>query len=303
MRVVVGGSSGLIGSALCNALAEAGDEVIPLVRPDSKSTTGVKWDPKAGTIDTESLGEVDAVVNLGGVGVADKRWSDSQKQAILDSRVDSTTLLAKTVAAMPNKPVFISGSAIGYYGNTVEPLRNESSPAGTDFLAGVCVKWERATAVAEDAGCRVAHIRTGHVLSAKGGALGKMLPLFKLGVGGRVGDGKSIWSWISMTDEIRVIRYLIETKSASGAFNLCAPNSVTNAELAKTLGHVLHRPSFCWVPAFAPKILFGDELVNDILLSQPRVEAVRLPEIGFTFQHTDLEDALRFELDRPAQNT
>lgn len=299
MEIAVTGASGLIGSALCASLRADGHRVRPLVR---RSATGdaIAWDPAAGTIDASALEGVDAVVHLAGAGIGDKRWNDAYKREVLESRTRGTELLATTLASLDRRPsVLVSGSAIGFYGDTGDTEVDETAPAGRDFLADVCVAWEAAAAPASDAGIRVAKLRTGIVLSPAGGALKKLLPLFKLGVGGRMGSGRQWMSWISIDDEVRVIRWLIDNDVA-GPVDAVAPNAVTNAELTKVLARVLHRPALFPVPSFGPKLLLGSELADALLFTSQRVRPGVLEQHGFEFSDPDLEGALRRLLARPA---
>ena len=292
MRVAITGVTGLIGSALKPHLESLGHEVVGVVR-SSPQGSDILWSPAEGTLDPEALNGVDAVVHLAGAGIGDKRWTDSYKRELLDSRTKSTTLLAEAMVAAANGPkVLLSGSAIGIYGADLDESFTENSPAGDGFLADICVQWEASTKAAEDAGVRVVHLRTGIVLSAKGGALKKQLPLFKFGLGGKMGSGKQWQSWISIDDEVAAIAYLLSA-DISGPVNLTAPQPVTNAEFTDTLGDVLGRPTILPIPKFGPKLLLGGELANNLLFSGQRV----LPEIldaddGFTFQHPDLATAL-----------
>jgi uncharacterized protein (TIGR01777 family) len=301
MRVLVSGASGLVGTALCTSLAAEGDEVVRLVRRTPIGGDEVFWDPANGILDAAQIEGFDAVVHLAGAGIGDRRWSEKRRRLILDSRVDSTKLLAERLAAADRKPtVLISGSAIGYYSERDEPVTEADGPGDpSDFASLVPVAWEAATGAAEEAGIRTVHIRTGIVLAGKGGTLGKLLPLFKLGAGGRLGSGDTWWSWISLVDEIRAIRHLITTP-ISGAVNLTAPNPVTNAELTKTLGKVLRRPTVLSVPRFALELVLGRELAASLVFASVRVRPVRLQESGFEFRHPDVESALRSVLDRPA---
>jgi uncharacterized protein len=290
MLVAITGSHGLIGSALIDALSTAGHTVRRVVR-SSGAAGDVVWSPTSGSIDSAALEGVDAVVHLAGAGIGDKKWTAEYKREILESRTKGTALLSGALADLEKKPsVFLSGSAVGYYGTTEQPV-TEDSPAGSGYLADVCVQWEAATAAAEAAGIRTVHLRTGIVLSTKGGALKKQLPLFKLGVGGKFGSGRQWQSWISIYDEVGAIMHLL-TSSVSGPVNLTAPNPVTNAEFTTTLSHAVHRPAIFTVPGFAPKLLLGGELVDNLLLSGQNVVPNRLLADGYPFRHSTLESAL-----------
>jgi len=266
MKIVISGASGLIGTQLVAKLSNNGHEVVRLVRRSPKSGE-IQWNPKTGTLDAAALEGVDAVIHLSGAGIGDKRWTSGYRKEILDSRTATTALLATTMASLSRKPsVFLSGSAIGIYGARNDEQLTEVSTHGTGFLAEVCEQWEAAAKPAVDAGIRTVYLRTGIVLSPKGGALKKLLPLFKLGVGGKFGNGKQWQSWISIDDEIGAIEHLL-TANVSGAVNLTAPNPVTNAEFTKVLASVLKRPAIVPVPTFAPKILLGGELADALLFT------------------------------------
>jgi len=298
MRVVVSGASGLIGSALLPALRAAGHQPVALVRRPPRTADEIEWDPAAGKLDPGALDSADAVVHLAGAGIGDRRWTDDYKRELLDSRTLSTTLLADTIARSANGPrVLLSGSAIGYYGPRGEETLDETAPAGSDFLADICRQWEDACQPAHDAGARVVNLRTGIVLSAKGGALKKMLPLFRLGVGGRFGNGRQWQSWISIDDEVLAIIHLL-TSSLAGPVNLTAPMPVTNTEFTRTLGKVLRRPSLLPVPRFAPALLLGGELADALLFTGQRVLPTALQADGYAFEHATLDVALRAVLDR-----
>lgn len=291
--IAITGASGLIGTALAHQLAAQGHRVVRFTRSSSTGDDSIAWNPKSGSIEADKLRGVDAVVHLAGAGIGDKRWTTEYKREILESRTKSTALLASTLADLADGPkVLLSGSAIGIYGESDTATFTEESPAGSGFLADVCVQWEAASAPAEKAGVRVAHLRTGIVLSPKGGALKKLLPLFKLGAGGRMGSGRQWQSWISIDDEIAAIEHLL-TSSISGAVNLTAPQPVTQAEFTKTLARVLKRPSFVPVPAFGPKLLLGSELADALLFTGQKVLPTVLERDGFRFAHADLESALR----------
>ena len=292
MKIVVSGASGLIGTQLVAKLSSSGHEVVRLVRRSPKSGE-IQWNPKSGTLDAAALEGADAVIHLSGAGIGDKRWTDGYRKEILDSRTTTTALLAKTMASLSRKPsVFLSGSAIGIYGARNDEQLTEVSTHGTGFLAEVCEQWEAAAKPAVDAGIRTVYLRTGIVLSPKGGALKKLLPLFKLGVGGKFGNGKQWQSWISIDDEIGAIEHLL-TANVSGAVNLTAPNPVTNAEFTKVLASVLKRPAIVPVPTFAPKILLGGELADALLFTGQRVIPAALNASGYMFKHTTLESAFR----------
>ncbi len=302
MDVAVTGSSGLIGSRLVRELAADGHRVVRLVRPGSadRDTTGTEdaeWDPTAGTIDTAALAGVDAVVHLAGASIADSRWTPEQKDRIMSSRRLGTTLLARTLAELRTPPgVLLSGSAIGWYGDTGDHPTDESGPAGHDFPAEVCKVWEASAAPAADAGVRVAYLRTGIVLDDAGGALAKQLPFFKLGLGGRSGSGRQYQSWITLRDHVAAIRFLL-TSELSGPVNLTAPEPVQNREFASTLGRVLGRPTTI-IPMIGPRLLYGRELADSLLLTSQRVIPKALDDAGFAFQDRTLEPALRNVLDR-----
>jgi len=292
MKIVISGASGLIGTQLVAKLSSSGHEVVRLVRRSPKSGE-IQWNPKSGTLDAAALEGTDAVIHLSGAGIGDKRWTSGYRKEILDSRTATTALLATTMASLSRKPsVFLSGSAIGIYGARNDEQLTEVSTHGTGFLAEVCEQWEAAAKPAVDAGIRTVYLRTGIVLSPKGGALKKLLPLFKLGVGGKFGNGKQWQSWISIDDEIGAIEHLL-TANVSGAVNLTAPNPVTNAEFTKVLASVLKRPAIVPVPTFAPKILLGGELADALLFTGQRVIPAALNASGYMFKHTTLESAFR----------
>ena len=292
MKIVISGASGLIGTQLVTTLKSSGHEVVQLVRRTAGAGQ-IMWDPKSGKLDPASLEGCDAVIHLSGAGIGDKRWSDAYRREILVSRTATTLLLANTIASLQRKPsVFLSGSAIGIYGARGDEQLTETSAHGTGFLADVCEQWEAAAKPAIDAGVRTVFLRTGIVLSPKGGALKKLLPLFRLGVGGKFGNGKQWQSWISMDDEVASIIHLL-TANVSGAVNLTAPQPVTNAEFTKVLARVVKRPAIVPVPTFAPKILLGGELADALLFTGQRVMPQALTASGYVFKHSTLESALR----------
>ncbi len=293
MRVAVTGTSGLIGSALVPALRAAGHQVTTMVRAGGGTgPDAVRWDPARGELDARALDGVDAVVHLGGVPV-DARWNADYKRAIRSSRVDSTALLARTLAQLHPAPrVFVVASAVGIYGDRGDEVMDENSALGSGFLADVGREWEAAAEPARKAGIRTVHTRFGIVLSRAGGALAKMLPPFELGAGGKIGPGTQWMSWVAREDAIRAIAYALEESAVSGPVNVTSPSPLTNAEFAKTLGHVLRRPTVATVPAFALRLAFG-ELADAALLASQRVLPRALAKLQFAFQYPDLEGALR----------
>jgi hypothetical protein len=292
--VAITGASGLIGSALSNSLQADGHRVLRFQRGGVTSGDAIGWDPDAGRIDAPALEGIDAIVHLAGEGIAEHKWSDEQKRRIKESRTRGTAVLAAAVASRERKPrVFVSGSAVGYYGDRGDELLTEQSAPGSDFLAGVCVAWEAETAPAAEAGVRTVLTRTGIVLDAHGGALKNMLLPFKLGVGGKQGSGQQWMSWITLADEVGAIRHAIDNEAVRGPVNLVAPNPVTNAEFASTLGQVLHRPTFLPTPMLPLKIRFGAELVNALLLAGQRAQPAQLLATGYEFTFSSLDDALR----------
>ncbi|MDW3217880.1 MAG: TIGR01777 family oxidoreductase [Acidimicrobiales bacterium] len=300
MRVLVSGSTGLIGSALVAALPEAGHEPVRLVRRrEPGDLPSRRWDPATGEIDDDALDGIDAVIHLAGEGVADRRWTDAQKQRILDSRVNGTTLLSSAITRATTPPaVFLSGSAIGAYGDRGDEVLTEVSERGDGFLADVVAAWEGAADVPEPP-TRTVLFRTGIVLAPKGGALGPQLPLFKLGLGGRIGSGRQWWSWISIDDMVGALVWLLENE-VHGPVNMTAPNPQTNADFTATLGRVLRRPTVIPVPKLALHAKLGKELTAEVLLASQRVKPTALLEGGYRFIHAELEPALRAILDRPA---
>ena len=296
MKVAVTGSHGLIGSELVAELGRQGHGVTRLVR--SQPGPGeAAWDPSAGTIEADKLEGHDAVVHLAGVGIGDHRWTDDHKRAVLDSRVKGTDLLARTLAGLSSPPrVLASGSAVGFYGYQSEETFTETSPPGTGFLAEVVTAWEKSAAPAADAGIRVVNVRSGVVLTAKGGALKRELLPFKLGIGGRLGTGRQWFSWISLDDEVAALMHIMTAEDLRGPVNVTSPEPVTNAEFTATLARVLKRPAFMPVPTVALHVLFGRGLTEEMLLGGQRVVPTALLASGFTFAHPQLEGALRHTL-------
>lgn len=296
MEIVVSGSSGLIGSALVPALWEAGHRVRRLVRRAPSAPDEVRWDPDAGIVDVDELAGIDAAVHLAGEGIAEKRWSDAQKRRILESRTRGTRLLARTLAALDPRPAaLLSGSAVGFYGDGGEAELTEASPRGRGFLSDVVAAWEEATGPAEAAGIRTVHLRTGVVLSPDGGAMGKVLPLFRLGLGGPIGRGREWWPWISLEDEVGAIVHLLEA-DVHGPVNLTAPNPVRTGEYARAIGRALGRPAVLPVPRLGPRLLLGQELADSLLGQSQRVLPARLLEHGYEFRFPDLDDALAAQI-------
>ncbi|MFM8267658.1 MAG: TIGR01777 family oxidoreductase [Ilumatobacteraceae bacterium] len=296
MRIIVSGATGLIGTALQVRLQATGHEVVRLVRRDP-APGDILWNPAAGELSPGALAGADAVVHLAGAGIGDRRWTTAYRREILDSRVRSTALLAEAIASTSDGPrVMLSGSAIGYYGATGDELLDESSAQGSGFLADVCRQWEAAAAPAS-ARARVAFLRTGIVLSPEGGALRKLLPLFRLGAGGRFGNGRQWQSWISIHDEVGAIVHLL-TADRDGPVNLTAPDPVTNAEFTRVLAKVVRRPALLPVPRIGPALLLGGDLADALLYTGQRVVPRVLEQSGYRFEHPTLEGALRSLLNR-----
>jgi uncharacterized protein len=291
--VVISGATGLIGGALSASLQADGHRVLRLRRGGVTDADDIGWDPTAGWIDAPALEGVDAVVHLAGESIGEHRWSDEQKQRILESRVRSTSVLAGAVASRERKPrVFVSASAIGYYGDRGDDVLTEKSSSGNDFLSGVCRAWEAETQPAADAGVRTVRVRSGIVLDKNGGVLARMLLPFRLGAGGKQGSGKQWMSWIALADEVAAIRAAIDDERFDGPVNLVAPNPVTNLEFARTLGRALHRPTVLPTPLLPLKLRYGAELVETLLLVSQRVKPNELESNDFAFSYPALESAL-----------
>jgi uncharacterized protein (TIGR01777 family) len=291
-KVLISGSSGLLGTALMQSLGVEGYEITRLMRKPTSAAGQIAWD-FAQPLAPQSVSGFDAVIHLAGESIA-SRWTESKKKAIRDSRVLGTRHLAEALARAASPPrVFISASAIGFYGDRGdEILREDSASGGSGFLPEVCREWEAAAEPAVNAGIRTAFLRTGIVLSAKGGALNQMLPPFRMGLGGRIGSGRQWMSWIDLQDEIGAIRHVLVNESLSGPVNSVSPKPVTNAEFTKTLASVLSRPSIFPMPAFAARLAFG-QMGDELLLGSQRVEPAKLTASGFVFQQPDLRGALQ----------
>ncbi|MBC7820417.1 MAG: TIGR01777 family protein, partial [Planctomycetaceae bacterium] len=289
---------GLVGSAVVPFLTTGGHRVLRLVRGKSHGEEEIAWDPTAGTIDAEKLEGMDAVVHLAGENIATGRWNAAKKARIRDSRVLGTHVLSAALAKLNRKPrVLVSASAIGFYGERGDETMTESSPPGVSFLSQVCRDWEAATEPAKQAGIRVVNLRTGVVLTPRGGALAKMLTPFKLCAGGVVGSGRQYWSWIAIDDVVGAIHHAITHTELSGPVNAVSPETLTNAAFTKILGRVLHRPTIAPLPAFVVKLLLG-EMGEELLLASTRVVPNRLQETGYQFRCPTLEEALRHVLGR-----
>lgn len=300
MKTIVTGANGLVGSALVPFLGAGGHDVVRMVRSRARREGDALWEPSRGAIDAAALEGADAVVHLAGESISEGRWDAGRKERIRASRVDSTRLLAQTLAGLRRRPkVLVSASAIGYYGDRGEELLREASAAGQGFLPQVCREWEGSTAPAENAGIRVVRLRIGVVLSPLGGALGKMLLPFRLGAGGHLGSGRQWMSFISLDDLVGVIHHVMTHEALSGAVNAVAPEPVTNQQFTKTLGRVLARPTLATVPSFAARLAFGEK-TDSLLLASTRVLPAKLLASGYEFRHPEIEHALRHLLGRVA---
>ena len=287
MKIAMTGSSGLVGSALMPILIAAGHDVVPLKRPRD-------WNPDQGTINVSAFSGVEAMIHLAGENIASGRWTAARKQSFLDSRLKGTRLIAETISRMEKPPqVLVSASAIGYYGDRGNEVLIENSAPGTGFLAELCSQWEAATDPATRKGIRVVHLRIGLVLSPSGGALGKMLLPFKLGLGGRIGSGRQFWSWISLDDLCGAIAHCTQAAELHGPVNIVSPTPVTNSEFTKALGRALGRPTIFPVPAFVLRAALG-EMADALVLASARVEPKKLMASRFVFRHTELEATLRY---------
>lgn len=295
MKVAITGASGLLGTHLTRSLRDDGHEVLRLVRRAAAHPDEVRWDPTSGDVDLDRLHGVDVGIHLAGAGIGDRPWTPSYKRAVLESRRTGTLTFARALASLDPRPrTLLSMSGVGYYGNPGDRLLDETAPAGDGYIAEVARVWEESTRPAAQAGIRVVTMRTGIVLSRRGGAFGRILPIFRLGLGGRVGSGRQYWSWVSLPDYVRAVRFLLDHDEIAGPVNVCAPRAVTNAELTATMGRVLRRPTLFVVPGFAVRIPLR-EFAEDLLGGQ-RVTPKRLLDAGFTFEQPEFEPALRAAL-------
>jgi uncharacterized protein len=295
-RILVSGASGPIGAALLPSLKAQGASVTRLVRSSATGKDRISWDPSR-PLSPDSVSGFDAVIHLAGESIVG-RWTEAKKRRILDSRSQGTSHLAEAIATAPQPPrVFISASAVGFYGSRGDEILREDSPSGEGFAAEICRQWEAAAQPAAQAGIRAAQLRIGVVMSADGGALPKMLPAFRLGLGGRLGDGRQWWTWVSVRDVVGAIQHVLENESLSGPVNTVSPNPVTNAQFTSTLASVLRRPAIFPMPAFAVRLIFG-EMGEELFLGSQRVEPAKLTATGYQFQHPDLKNALKEILKR-----
>ncbi|MHB8897278.1 MAG: TIGR01777 family oxidoreductase [Thermoguttaceae bacterium] len=299
LKIALSGASGLVGSALKERLAAEGHAVRPLVRREPRKAEGeIGWDPARGQLQACDLEGVDAVVHLAGESIASGRWTEEKRRRIRESRVGSTSLLARTLLEVQDRPrVFVCASAVGYYGDRGNELLLEESAGGEGFLADTCRQWEEAAQPAGQAGIRVAHLRFGVVLSREGGALKPMLPLFRFGLGGRLGSGNQYWSWIGLDDAVAAACHVLSCENLSGPVNLTTPGPVTNRQFTAVLSKVLGRPALFPAPAAALRLALG-QMADELLLSSARALPDRLLRTGFRFQHAELESALRHVLGR-----
>lgn len=292
MKVLISGSTGLVGTALSVALEGMGHEVIPLKRGE-KTPGAAWWDPAQGSIDLGPAAGIDAVFHLAGENIAGGRWTAERKARIMDSRRVGTRVLAEALATADEKPgVLVSASGIGYYGELGDAIATEDTPLGEGFLRDICQAWEAATQPARDAGIRVVNARIGVVLSTDGGALTKMLTPFKLGLGGKVGNGRQVMSWVSLQDLVNMLLFVMTDPGLSGPVNMVAPNPVTNAEFTKALGRALKRPTIAPLPVFAARLMFG-EMADELLLTSTRVAPTVLQAAGYAFLHHEIDAGMR----------
>lgn len=289
MKIAVTGSTGLVGTALSSVLSASGHDLVRLVRREPTGTGEARWDIEAGTIDTDALQDVGAIIHLAGENIG-QRWSDGVKQRVLDSRLNGTRLIAETAAHLPGKPVLLCASATGFYGNRADEEVDESAARGHGFLSDVVAQWEAAADPARAAGVRTVHLRQGIVLARQGGALQRMLLPFRLGVGGKVGSGTQWWSWVSLDDTVAAYLFALE-HPLEGPVNVTAPGATTNLEFTKALGRALHRPTILPLPAFAVKAAFG-QMGQEMLLEGQRVASTKIVKAGFGFNQPDIDSGL-----------
>ena len=293
MKILISGSHGLVGQALSRSLAIDGHTVLRLVRRNAANESEIQWQSDAGVIDSSPLEGLDAVVHLAGESIASGRWTDEKKQRIFDSRVKGTFALSKILAQLNEPPKsFLCASAIGYYGDRKDEVLTESSAPGNDFLSTVCVQWEKATSPAVEKGIRTLCTRFGIILDKKGGALAKMLTPFRMGIGGRIGEGKQWMSWIALDDVVSALRFVLNKTELTGPVNFVAPNPVTNEAFTRALGRTLGKPSLIPIPEFGVRLAFG-EMADALLLSSQRVEPTKLNNAQFEFRLTTIDEALR----------
>jgi uncharacterized protein (TIGR01777 family) len=290
VKVVLTGASGLLGPAIAASLRSDGHDVLRLVRREPSAPDEARWDPAGGTVDRGALRDATAVVHLAGVGLGDRPWTPAHRRAVLDSRVQGTTTIGKAVAEH-GVATLVSMSGVGYYGNPGDRVLDEDAPRGTTYVSDIAAAWEASTEPAVAGGARVVLARTGVVLSAKGGAYGRLLPLFRLGLGGRIGSGRQWWSWVALDDYVRAVRFVLDRDDLAGPVNVSAPEPLTNAEMTAAMGRVLHRPTVFLAPGWAMKVPLRD-FAEDLLGGQ-RVVPRRLLDAGFTFAHPTFEPALR----------
>lgn len=294
-KIAISGATGLVGAELVRSLRLAGHATLTLSRRNTEADS-ILWDPSKGIMQPAALEGIDAVVHLAGENIAGSRWTTAVKERIRSSRVEGTRNLVKSLALLKTPPkTLVCASATGFYGNRGDERLNESSSAGSGYLADVCRAWETEAQGAEKLGIRVVRLRIGVVLSKKGGALAKMLLPFKLGVGGIIGSGKQFWSWVGLNDLVRIITFCLQNEAVSGAVNAVSPQAMTNYDFTKAVGEVLHRPTIFPMPAFAAKLALG-QMAEDLLLSSVRVEPEKLQSLGFEFAQPDLMSCLRHEL-------
>jgi uncharacterized protein len=292
MKVVLTGASGLLGHALVSSLHGDGHDVVRLVRRTAAASDEARWDPQTGYVDPGALAAADAVIHLAGPGMGDRPWTAARKRLLLDDRVSATRTIAVAMAAADPRPrALLSMSGIGFYGNPGEQVLTEDDPQGGGYVAEIAAAWENSAAPAADAGVRVVRMRTGVVLSASGGAFGRLLPIFRLGIGGRLGTGRQWWSWVALPDFVAAVRFLLDHENIAGPVNITAPEPIRNADLTKAMGRVLHRPTITFVPSFALKLPLRD--FADDLLGGQRAVPRRLLDAGFSFAHPSFEPALR----------